>query len=112
MREWKEYPARRLHPGGRSVVPPGNEVPGDQGEGLRGALGTGVGCRRDLSEGAFVAVAPRSPMSPSKKSAGLLLFRETSGSPEVLLVHPGGPFWSKKDDGAWSIPKGEFAEGE
>jgi|SRR5690349_7159869 len=48
----------------------------------------------------------------AKKSAGLLLFRETSGSLEVLLVHPGGPFWSKKDEGAWSIPKGELAEGE
>ena len=48
----------------------------------------------------------------SKKSAGLLLFREVSGRLEVLLVHPGGPFWAKKDDGAWSIPKGEFEEDE
>lgn len=47
-----------------------------------------------------------------KTSAGLLLFRETSGGPEVLLVHPGGPFWSRKDEGAWSLPKGEFEEGE
>ena len=47
-----------------------------------------------------------------KTSAGLLLYRETSGSLEVLLVHPGGPFWSRKDDGAWSIPKGEFEAGE
>jgi predicted NUDIX family NTP pyrophosphohydrolase len=47
-----------------------------------------------------------------KKTAGLLLFRETSGILEVLLAHPGGPFWAKKDDGAWSIPKGEFEEGE
>jgi predicted NUDIX family NTP pyrophosphohydrolase len=47
-----------------------------------------------------------------KKSAGLLLFRETSGSLEVLLVHPGGPFWAKKDNGAWSIPKGEFEDDE
>jgi predicted NUDIX family NTP pyrophosphohydrolase len=44
----------------------------------------------------------------AKNSAGLLLFRVVSGRPEVLLVHPGGPFWTKKDDGAWSIPKGEF----
>jgi len=43
-----------------------------------------------------------------KKSAGLLLYRERRGSMEVFLVHPGGPFWAKKDDGAWSIPKGEF----
>ena len=48
----------------------------------------------------------------SKKSAGLLLFREVSGHLEVLLAHPGGPFWAKKDDGAWSIPKGEFEDNE
>jgi predicted NUDIX family NTP pyrophosphohydrolase len=48
----------------------------------------------------------------SKKSAGFLLFRETSGKLEVLLVHPGGPFWASKDDGSWSIPKGEFTEDE
>jgi len=44
-----------------------------------------------------------------KRSAGVLL-RRPSG--EVLLVHPGGPFWSKRDEGAWSIPKGEYADGE
>jgi predicted NUDIX family NTP pyrophosphohydrolase len=48
----------------------------------------------------------------SKKSAGLLLFRETPAGLEVLLVHPGGPFWARKDDGSWSIPKGEFADDE
>lgn len=48
----------------------------------------------------------------SKKSAGLLLFREVSGRLDVLLVHPGGPFWAKKDKGAWSIPKGEFEDNE
>jgi predicted NUDIX family NTP pyrophosphohydrolase len=47
-----------------------------------------------------------------KQSAGVLLHRNTGGHLEVFLVHPGGPFWAKKDDGAWSIPKGEFAEGE
>jgi len=47
-----------------------------------------------------------------KKSAGLLLYRKVRGSVEVFLVHPGGPFWANKDDGAWSIPKGEFDEGE
>lgn len=47
-----------------------------------------------------------------KQSAGLLLFRERGGATEVFLVHPGGPFWSRKDDGAWSIPKGEFAADE
>jgi predicted NUDIX family NTP pyrophosphohydrolase len=49
---------------------------------------------------------------PRKQSAGILLYRIISGRVEVFLVHPGGPFWVKKDDGAWSIPKGEFAEGE
>jgi predicted NUDIX family NTP pyrophosphohydrolase len=48
----------------------------------------------------------------AKKSAGLLLYRKVAGSAEVFLVHPGGPFWAKKDDGVWSIPKGEFADGE
>jgi predicted NUDIX family NTP pyrophosphohydrolase len=48
----------------------------------------------------------------AKRSAGLLLFREVAGEIEVFLVHPGGPFWAKKDDGAWSIPKGEIDDGE
>jgi len=48
----------------------------------------------------------------SKQSAGLLLYREGGNGLEVFLVHPGGPLWAKKDEGAWSIPKGEFAVGE
>ncbi len=48
----------------------------------------------------------------SKMSAGLLMYRRRRGILEVFLVHPGGPFWSKKDAGAWSIPKGEYAAGE
>ena len=40
------------------------------------------------------------------RSAGLLLYRRTRPDPKVLLIHPGGPFWIRKDDGAWSIPKG------
>jgi len=48
----------------------------------------------------------------AKQSAGLLLFRETDLGVEVLLVHPGGPYWSRKDAGAWQIPKGEFGEDE
>ena len=47
-----------------------------------------------------------------KKSAGLLLYRLITNIPQVLLVHPGGPFWAKKDIGVWSIPKGEFDETE
>lgn len=47
-----------------------------------------------------------------KISAGLLLYRRRGAALEVLLVHPGGPFWAKKDEGAWSIPKGEAASVE
>ena len=47
-----------------------------------------------------------------KQSAGLLIYRQRGGVPEVFLVHPGGPFWAKKDAGAWSIPKGEYGAGE
>ena len=47
-----------------------------------------------------------------KKSAGLLVYRQAAGDIEVLLVHPGGPFWRNKDEGAWTIPKGEFDETE
>jgi predicted NUDIX family NTP pyrophosphohydrolase len=48
----------------------------------------------------------------AKTSAGLIMYRQTNGDIEVLLVHPGGPFWANKDAGAWSIPKGEYVEGE
>jgi predicted NUDIX family NTP pyrophosphohydrolase len=48
----------------------------------------------------------------AKESAGLLLFRRGAGGLEIFLVHPGGPFWAKKDAHAWSIPKGEFAADE
>jgi predicted NUDIX family NTP pyrophosphohydrolase len=47
-----------------------------------------------------------------KRSAGLLVYRSVDGEPEVLLVHPGGPYWAKKDDGSWSLPKGEYEPGE
>ena len=48
----------------------------------------------------------------AKRSAGLLMYRVKRGKAEVLLIHPGGPYWTKKDEGAWSIPKGEIEEGE
>jgi predicted NUDIX family NTP pyrophosphohydrolase len=48
----------------------------------------------------------------SKRSAGIVLYRLSGGEPEVLLVHPGGPFWTNKDEGAWSIPKGEYDDAE
>ncbi|RYZ08006.1 MAG: NUDIX domain-containing protein [Myxococcales bacterium] len=48
----------------------------------------------------------------AKQSAGVLVYRGRGSELEVLLVHPGGPFWAKKDDGAWFIPKGEMEPGE
>lgn len=47
-----------------------------------------------------------------KRSAGLLVHRSVDAATEVLLVHPGGPYWAKRDDGAWSLPKGEYARGD
>ena len=49
---------------------------------------------------------------PNKASAGVLMYRRRAGGLEVFLVHPGGPFWARKDAGAWSIPKGEIEQGE
>jgi predicted NUDIX family NTP pyrophosphohydrolase len=48
----------------------------------------------------------------TKKSAGLLMYRRRNGKLEIMLVHPGGPFWVKKDLGSWSIPKGEYTNEE
>lgn len=48
----------------------------------------------------------------ARRSAGLLLYRRTGGGTEVLLAHPGGPMWAKRDLGAWTLPKGEFEPGE
>ena len=47
-----------------------------------------------------------------KTSAGLLMFRRLGGHVEVLLAHPGGPYWANKDDGAWTLPKGEYTAPE
>jgi predicted NUDIX family NTP pyrophosphohydrolase len=47
-----------------------------------------------------------------KRSAGILMYRRPGAGLELLLVHPGGPFWARKDLGAWSIPKGEYSESE
>jgi len=46
------------------------------------------------------------------RSAGVILYRRSAGGLEVLLVHPGGPLWARRDAGAWSIPKGEYSDGE
>ena len=47
-----------------------------------------------------------------KHSAGVLLYRKLNNELQVFLVHPGGPFWKNKDEGAWSVPKGEYEESE
>ena len=69
----------------------------------------------------FLAIGPESikkaptfsyPTPMPKRSAGVLLFRRTGPEVEVLLAHPGGPFWKNKDVGAWSIPKGEYTDDE
>jgi predicted NUDIX family NTP pyrophosphohydrolase len=57
-------------------------------------------------------VSAKAKPQRSRISAGLLMFRRTNNEVEVLLVHPGGPFFARKDDGAWTIPKGEAASGE
>jgi predicted NUDIX family NTP pyrophosphohydrolase len=54
---------------------------------------------------------PNGVASP-RRSAGILLYRASGDAPEVLLVHPGGPFWARKDAGVWSIPKGEYEDGD
>lgn len=64
--------------------------------------------RSSTSRRAFRSIG----LAVTKESAGLLLYRELDGKLEVLLVHPGGPFWKRKDAGAWSIPKGEIESGE
>lgn len=48
----------------------------------------------------------------ARRSAGIMLYRRSGGVLELLLVHPGGPFWARKDDGAWSIPKGEYEDAD
>jgi predicted NUDIX family NTP pyrophosphohydrolase len=57
-------------------------------------------------------VSELSPASRNVRSAGILLFRRADAAVEVLIVHPGGPLWARRDDGAWSIPKGEYEPGE
>jgi predicted NUDIX family NTP pyrophosphohydrolase len=51
-------------------------------------------------------------VAAAKRSAGILLYRLSGGVPDVLLVHPGGPFWARRDAGVWSVPKGEYEDGD
>jgi predicted NUDIX family NTP pyrophosphohydrolase len=71
---------------------------------LRGTLRQGER-RRQCARCGLEAGMPR-------RSAGILLYRHGAAGLEVFLVHPGGPFWAKRDEGAWSIPKGEYSGGE
>src|SRR5262249_14812600 len=83
--------------------------------GGRKALGGGAGGDRPaqpLVSGPAARWSPSEEGAMPKRSAGILMFRRRGGEVEVLLMHPGGPFWAKKDLGAWSIPKGEYSEDE
>lgn len=67
----------------------------------------------EMSDGYSTIIAWRKDDDEMKLSAGLLLYRRTeSGGLRLLIAHMGGPFWNKKDLGAWSIPKGEYEEGD
>ncbi len=69
--------------------------------------------KRALSPGSITLKTTRHHSRPPKHSAGLLLYRRDQGSrPQVLLAHPGGPFWTHRDVGAWTIPKGNVIAGE
>src|ERR1700712_1473607 len=65
--------------------------------------GRGLRCDRVLHDATLAAMTT---------SAGLIVFRERDGTLEVMLAHMGGPFWARKDEGAWSIPKGEYVAPE
>ncbi len=71
-----------------------------------------TGCLFSGKDLASMPVANESGPKRSRVSAGLLMFRRRDNRLELLLVHPGGPFWENKDHGAWSIPKGEASPGE
>src|SRR5215217_4452804 len=73
----------------------------------------GVRCSTMLTTDATRPSRLSSDRMATRRSAGILLVRGVArGEPEFLLVHPGGPFWANKDDGAWSIPKGEYEEAD
>ena len=59
-----------------------------------------------------VTLALNTVMTRSKQSAGLLMFRRIPNAYEVFLVHPGGPYWAKKNEGSWTMPKGEYEDAE
>lgn len=81
---------------------------GRRGDGRIGGLRAGARCH----EAHRAACRRVAGLSVAPHSAGVLLYRRIGGAVEVLLVHPGGPFWRNKDVGAWQIPKGEIHPGE
>jgi predicted NUDIX family NTP pyrophosphohydrolase len=82
-------------------IPNLNGSPGREKADCEAVQGCALGEQKQLISG------PR-----SAASAGILMYRHVGSKLEVLLVHPGGPYWRRKDDGAWSIPKGEMNAGE
>ena len=91
---------------GVSSWPEGREPPAGTAR-PRGGVGEYAQATMSAS---FRPTLGRGPMA--KRSAGILLYRRGAGGVEVLLVHPGGPLWARRDAGAWSIPKGEYGDGE
>src|ERR1700722_9714814 len=67
---------------------------------------------RSFPSGTAARESPLNSARRSSSSAGILMYRRTGPKLEVFLAHPGGPYWRRKDEGAWSIPKGEMDEGE
>src|SRR5688572_6541538 len=68
--------------------------------------------RKSLAEACVSLQLPGPGQAMAKKSAGMLLWKRTGEGLRFLLVHPGGPFWRNKDQGAWSLPKGEYDDSE
>jgi predicted NUDIX family NTP pyrophosphohydrolase len=79
---------------------------------VQGQEGTIIARYRSLRVEGVTEETPLNSVRGSISSAGILLYRRADATLEVLLVHPGGPYWRRKDEGAWSIPKGELDAGE
>ncbi len=85
------------------------------GPGRKGTDGGGMASGNSVRQGATIARATTEramTRAPGRRSAGILLYKGDAADVAVLLVHPGGPYWAKKEFGSWSIPKGEYAAGE
>jgi len=96
--------------GGKGTVTHGNRLRRGKRPLPFGPLGERY-CFSEFDRGPHVRSRSPNPM-PKLTSAGILAFKIADQGPEVFLVHPGGPFWAKKDAGVWSIPKGEYTAEE